>query len=340
MVSGTVLVVGENSVWQKSCSLPRLERGEVNRVREVKTFASGKGVNVARALTSLGGDAFVLGYAGSRLGGLFTADLRREGLRGDWTRIREETRMCTTYAEEDGFSTEIIEPTPRVSSAESARFLKSFMRRIDKAAFLIISGTTVEGEPEDRYSLFVSEAHKRSVPVLLDSVCAAADQALSQSPEILKINIKELAKLSGHGVDALADRVDAYRALMGEYGIRWIIATDGANGMEGFDGARLLRAAAPRIKAVKTIGGGDSAAAGIAASMLEQAGGDPGADSPGARGSEDDAPLIDTSGLERALRAATAAGTASCLTGVGGLLLRSDFLSILNTVSLQEVPLS
>jgi tagatose 6-phosphate kinase len=317
-----ILVVGQNSVWQKLCLLPRLERGEVNRVREVREYASGKGVNAARALSSMGAAALVLGYAGGRHGRSFANAAYREGIRGDWTAIKAETRICTTYAEEDGLSTEVIEPTPRVSAAEKAAFLRAFRRRVDRAAFLIISGTTTDGESEDCYSTFICEAHRRGVPVLLDSACAAAERALSEGPEILKVNLRELAQLTGGQLTGLPGRIEAYRKLMAGHGIRWIVMTDGAQGMEGFDGERLLRATPPRVRPVKTIGSGDAAAAGMALSMLERIGGD--AHDP-------------RTGLEQALVMATAMGTASCLNAIGGRVENGDFLSLKNNVSVREI---
>jgi tagatose 6-phosphate kinase len=319
-----ILIVGQNSVWQKLCSLPRLERGEVNRVREVRAYAAGKGVNAARAAVSMGAETLVLGYAGGRCGRFFMDDLSREGIRGDWTRIGAETRICTTYAEEDGLSTELIEPTPRVSDGERARFLRTFMRRVNGAAFLIISGTTVEGESEDCYAAYIAEAHRLSVPVLLDSACAAARKALSESPEILKVNIRELALLLRGPVNGPVDRRAAYAELARTHGIRWIIATDGAEGMEGFDGSRILRAVPPRVRPVKTIGGGDAAAAGIALSMLEQAG--------------DERRPPTGAALEQALIVATAMGTASCLAAVGGSIEKAAFQSIRNSVTVRELP--
>ena len=319
-----ILIVGQNSVWQKLCILPRLERGEVNRVRDARVYAAGKGVNAARAAVAMGAEAMVLGYAGGVCGQLFMDDLSREGIRGDWTRIEAETRICTTFAEEDGLSTEVIEPAPRVSDGERAGFLRTFMRRVYGAAFLIISGTTVEGESEDCYAAYIAEAHTRSIPVLLDSACAAARRALSESPEILKVNVKELALLLGSPVDGHGDRREAYTELARTYGIRWIIATDGAQGMEGFDGSRILRAVPPRIRPVKTIGGGDAAAAGIALSMLEQA------------GAERRPPA--GASLEQALIMAAAMGTASCLQTVGGGIDKAEYLSIRNGVTVREVP--
>ncbi len=321
-----ILVVGQNSVWQKLCLLSRLERGEVNRVSRVREYASGKGVNVARAVSCLTGEALVLGYAGGARGKLFAEDCGREGIRGDWTRIGEETRLCTTLAEEDGLSTEVIEPTPRVSAGERGRFLRTFLRRMDGARMLIISGTTVEGESEDCYAVYVREARRRSIPVILDSACTAAQGALSERPDILKINVRELALLSGRKPEGADGRRRMCAEIAEKHGIRWIAVTDGPRGMEGWDGRAYFHASPPPVKPVKTIGGGDAAAAGMAVSVLEQA--------------ESAAGLPAGTAFREALTTATAAGTASCLSAVGGRIERSDYNAVKKGVTVQELPSS
>ena len=93
------------------------------------------------------------------------------------------------------------------------------------------------------------------------------------------------------------------------------MATDGAEGIEGFDGERLFRAVPPKIRPVKTIGGGDAAAAGIVLSVLE-------------RGWD----------LKSALASAAAMGTASCLNAVGGQVSPADVESLRRSVTVREIP--
>ena len=309
-----ILIVGQNAAWQKACVLPRLRLGEVNRVERVNAFPSSKGINVGRALGCMGVPSLVLCYAGGATGELFLRALREEGLSAEPTPIAGETRICLTYAEPDGHSTEVIEPSPRIDAAESAAFRDRFLRDIGGAGILALMGTLAAGEDEDRYREFTAEARKRGVAVIMDSAGKPARRALEAGPEILKINRTELGELTGRGVDTAEKRVEAYRGLRESYGIRWIFISHGSHGIEGFDGNRLLQASPPRIQVVNAIGSGDAACAGILWRLSGAMGG-PASPSP-----FDSAQLF-----EEALRTAVAMGTANCLNEVNGRVLPGDF---------------
>jgi 1-phosphofructokinase len=323
-----ILIVGQNTAWQKVCFLPRLARGEVNRVREVHAFPSSKGPNVARALAGVGLQGLALGYVGGATGKLFSEGLRQEGLATHFTPIQGETRICTTYAEHDGPSTEVIEPSPEISSGERELFRSIFQQHIGEAQLLFICGTAVHGESEDCYAVMTAEAHKRGIPVLLDSSSFEARRALAQSPEILKVNMKELAEVAEGGVEELGDRVEAYRRLASAHGIRWFFTTHGPEGMEAFDGKTLLQAAPPRIVVVNTIGSGDAASAGIGWVILEWT----------SKGSGEEI-FSSRSCLEQALVTATAMGTANCLNVINGRVEMADFKLMREKVAVREVPL-
>lgn len=327
-----ILVVGQNAAWQKACVLPCLRLGAVNRVERVAAFPSSKGVNVARALGCAGVRALVLCYAGGDTGRLFLRGLREEGLQADATPIAAETRICTTYAEPDGHSTEVIEPSPRIEAAESAAFRDRFLRHIGDASILALMGTLVAGEDGDRYREFTAEARRRGVAVIMDSAGAPARRALAEGPEILKINRTELGELTGRSVDTGERRLEAYRALREKHGIRWIFISHGSRGIEGFDGNRLLRASPPPIRVVNAIGSGDAACAGIlwrlsdAMEVVRPARGEPGAASP-----------FESAALfEEALRTAVAMGTANCLNEVNGRVAMEDYLRIREGVAVTE----
>ena len=201
-----ILVVGHNLAWQKVGHLPALRRGEVNRLRSLREFASGKSVNVVRALRALGGTGEAIGYAGGQAGRKLEHDVRSEGLPCRLVSIVEETRTCTTVAEPDGTCTELIEPSPHVGAEEREAMHRTVMERLKAARLLLISGTTPDGETEDCYREYVRAAHERGLPVMLDSSGLPARKALVEHPEIIKINVHELAELSGAPTDSAEKR--------------------------------------------------------------------------------------------------------------------------------------
>ena len=321
-----ILVIGQNTAWQKCCAIPSFAHGEVNRFSRVLAFPSSKGPNVGRALKSVGAEVLVLGYAGGATGRMFAEGMRAEGIPGLWTTIRDETRACTTIAEASGVCTECIEPAPVVQADEREAFRRAFLDRIGRASVLVIAGTAVGGEAEDCYRWFAAEAHGRGAVVLMDSNCREARRALEAGPDVLKINMRELAEFAGHPVEDPADRARAYRALHAEHGIRWILVSRGPDGIEGSDGVRLLHASPPPIAVVNAIGSGDAATAGAAWIVHERLKTARPADS-----------LGDPACFAEALRTAAAMGTANCLNPINGMVRRADYERVRAEVLVREV---
>ncbi|MFP3958664.1 MAG: 1-phosphofructokinase family hexose kinase [Spirochaetaceae bacterium] len=306
-----VLVIGQNSTWQKTYFLEHLNVSNVNRVSEAYESAAGKGGNVSRVLAGYGVDHRLIAYIGGGNGEKFAADCRGDGGKPVFIDIAEETRTCVTLIEEDHTVTELIEPSPRVTQSERGAFREAFARHIDDAGFLAIGGTAIRGEADDCYLQFVKEAHRRGIPVLLDSYRRHGSTALAAGPEILKINQDELAELSGLPVDAAEQRKAAYETIRRTFGIHWVIITRGARGAEGFNGTSTISALASGVTPVNPIGSGDAVAAGIL-SVLSREG----------------RPFESLAGeaevLERALVEGVAAGSANCLNWKPGRIDTED----------------
>ncbi len=178
-------------------------------------------------------------------------------------------------------------------------------------------GTAVADESEDCYRLLVRSAHEKNLPVILDASTSQAREALEESPEVLKINVMELAQLAGTSTRTLDERVAAYRSMASEFGIRWFFVTRGSRGMEAYGGGTLLQSAPPPVRVVNPIGSGDAATAGVA-SLLHEA---------FAAGTGDRA-FASEELLREALLTATAMGTANCLNWKNGKVARDDYLAL------------
>ncbi len=301
-----VLVIGQNSTWQKTCLLPQLKSGEVNRIDRVIFGAAGKGANAARGLKLLGKKPHLLGYTGGINGDRFINACKSEGLEGSFIPLEDETRICTTIIESCGRTTELIEPSPVVSNRARAAFRQKVQKKIPAAAFLAITGTALPAEPDDCYKDYLIQAKSHNVPVLLDSYRRHGARALEAAPEILKVNRQEVEELAGKklstGVSKGVSRFKVYKEMIEKFGIRWIIITKGAEGAEGCDGSKLVRVSLPAVKAVNPIGSGDAFSAGTIASVLDEI-------SEGAVIRN----FPEAFSLERAVKWGAAMGTANCL---------------------------
>jgi len=325
-----VLVIGQNSTWQKTYLLPQLKSGEVNRIDRVIFGAAGKGANVARGLKLLAKESHLLGYTGGINGDRFINACKTEGLECSFIPLEEETRICTTIIESSGRTTELIEPSPVVSDQARAAFKQKVQEKIPAAAFLAISGTALPAEPDECYKNYLIQAKSHNVPVLLDSYQRHGALALEAAPEILKINQQEVEELAGKKLLDAASRFKVYKAMIEKFGIRWIIITKGAEGAEGCDGSKLVLVSLPEVKVVNPIGSGDAFSAGIIASVLNEVGG-------GMSGDSMIRNFPEAFSLGRALKWGAAMGTANCLNINPGFVEFTVLEKILTRVVVENV---
>ena len=306
-----ILVVGHNPDWKKIYRISKMEVGRVNRLEAAEFFPAGKGANTARVLQGLGEAVLLLSYFGGSNGERFRRAIAAEGIPHRYVQTRGETRTCTTILEAKQLTTELIEPAAPLEPAEAERFDRLVGRSLAKARLLIIAGTSLPGSPEDCYRGYIERAKKRGIPTILDSYRSHGRAALDASPEVLKINLFELESLTGQSLAEAGKRKAAIARVRDTYGLRWIIVTRGAEGVEGFDGRETLHAVAPKIQVRNPIGSGDAVTAGVACALL--------------RGQS----------LAEALRLGTALGTANCLNLYPGRIEPSEYREILDRVELQ-----
>src|SRR5258705_5410760 len=90
-----IITVTLNAAIDKSLSVPSFRLGRRHRSVEQTTMAGGKGVNVARALKTLGQPVIATGVAGGPTGTRIIEQLTSEAILNDFVRIREESRTST-----------------------------------------------------------------------------------------------------------------------------------------------------------------------------------------------------------------------------------------------------
>ncbi|TVQ21947.1 MAG: hypothetical protein EA383_16280 [Spirochaetaceae bacterium] len=271
-MSVAVLVVGENSVLQKTCVIGELNRGEVNRIENQTVSASGKGLNVAAVLSALDVTAVLYGYAGGENGRRFTAECKETGIDARISVIAAETRQCMTLIERDGTTTEIVEPSPGITQAESRAFRSVVLSAIPEVSVVCISGTAVGNESEDAYESMVIECRKHAIPVILDAHKAHGLRALSAGPDILKVNAQELSdihrSITGSGPSAASEsrqeRHDMAAHIIETYGVETVIVTRGRHGAEAYSSHGWASAASSITRVQNPIGCGDAFTAAVA----------------------------------------------------------------------------
>ncbi len=266
MPNGHLIAFGANPAWQKTLFFDHFRPGQVNRARDIRAFASGKGINFCRAARCDGRfPARLLQFAGGENGAHIERDLAAEALTHRTVRTRNPTRCCITcLCKESGSMTELIEPSYPTTLAEMRQILDALDAELPGARFAALCGTLPTGTPPSLYVEVAKRVHAAGIPLLVDCFRDIEPVLELGGDMYLKINVEELLLLTG-----ATSTPQALRALFGHYKLAAVAITDGpGQAYLAFEG-RLFRYMIPRLKEViNPLGSGDTASAILAAGIL------------------------------------------------------------------------
>jgi len=175
-----ILVAGLSPAWQQIMRFEALRLGEVNRAAEVIWCASGKAINVAWALHTLGANLELVSTAGGLTGDALRRDVAGQGISAHWIRTAAATRVCTTVLDAAGTGiTELVENAPVVTAAELEAFRNAYLTRVTKAQLVVLTGSLPGGAPT---SLYRELLERTPCPAILDFRGKELREAISLSP--------------------------------------------------------------------------------------------------------------------------------------------------------------
>jgi tagatose 6-phosphate kinase len=264
-----ILCLGTTPTLQRTMAFGRLRIDDVNRALSVSQYASGKSINAARVLHSLGKETLATGFLGGDTGKFIRADLDRAGVAHDFLEVTPPTRLCITVIDEEaGTATELVEEAAAVEHKSYVKLLHEFDANLWRAKAVILSGSLPPEAPPDFYADCVGKCAEEKIPVVLDARGEPLKAALPFKPLIVKPNRDELAATVGARIDS-DEALKAAMQKMVELGTQWIAITLGKEGCLLSNGQDFWRIHAPIVKAVSAIGSGDSFAAGLAAGIAQ-----------------------------------------------------------------------
>lgn len=249
-----ILIAGANPAWQKTLMFSKFIQGEVNRARTMREFASGKGVNTARAIATWHqAQATVLHFAGGENGARLIARLQADDIDNIVIQSAANTRCCTTCLAEDGEMTEIIEPAASPSDKEIDCYIKTLSGLVPEYDGFIVCGTAPGNASAELYSR-IAEIGFSGKPLLVDAPEFSMPLLKSGQVKALKINMAEAMRITGG-----KNKTETLNAIA-DIGVGIVGITDGPNPAWLFAGGRKWRYNLPSLeKLVSPLGSGDTA---------------------------------------------------------------------------------
>lgn len=231
-----------------------LELGRAYRPDSVLTVATGRGLNVARALNDLGQEVTAVVAAGGRRGREIEERLLDEGLPHRVVGVRRESRAgVTLYGR--GSRTTVYGPRPALSDHDVEAVLAT-IRGMAPARCIVLGGGTTRPDLYRRICAM-------GVPVVLDC-CGPSMQDCIRVGTVLVACPDRYECLEVFGCE------DPLRGLrqLGRRGARWAVVLEDHPGEASYrTGGRTFRVRAPEVTPLQHGGADDALLAGLIAAM-------------------------------------------------------------------------
>lgn len=308
-----IVCLGTTPTMQRTMLFDRVTVDAVNRATEVREYPSGKSVNVAKVLHTLGHKPLATGFLGGARGELLRQHLERAGVPTGFITVPTPTRLCTTIIDRaSGQVTELVEEAAPIDPGKWQELARKLEEVLPNARAWVFSGSLAPGAPPDFYTNWLGRFRGRNPHVVVDARGEPLLQALRQPGVVAKCNREEFERTLGAAFADEAALRSAMHDAVPQGGT--LVITLGNEGAIAYEAGRFWRVRVPPVRVTSAVGSGDAFAAGLAAGRVRRA------DDP-----------------RSALALAAACGAANAMTTDSGWVRPSDLGEILPKVVVQEV---
>lgn len=257
-----ILTITLNPALDMSTSVDNVRLDEKLRCDAPALDPGGGGINVARAIRQIGGqaEAFVAlaGFRGQQLSAL----LEQEQVRLRVFQMEGETRLSFAVTDRSNDSQlRFVMPGPLWTPAWITRLREQLVEAAQPGMHLVLSGSQPSGFPPSFPTDLVQLARKKGALVVLDTSGPALfslQEEQAAAPDILRLDAKESEALAGRLLPSIREAAQFATALVTQGTAKCVVLARGAHGSVLATEGQALHAATPMVQVQSKIGAGDS----------------------------------------------------------------------------------
>ena len=306
-----ITAVCMNPAFDKTAATERFIPGGLNRLADLRCDAGGKGVNVARTISRLGGTADCVGCLGAGDEAAFLALLAEEKILFHGVsvpgRIRTNLKVLDAST---GCITELNEPGFVLTPKQQQDFLVLLREKTENSAYVIFSGSLPKGCSAAFYRECMRDLQGKKC--VLDVDGEALTLGMKESPFLVKPNLPELEAIVQKKLGSVSEVREAACMLITR-GAENVVVSLGKDGALFANGTQALFAPPLSVKVQSTVGAGDAMTGAMVMAIAQ-----------GER-------------IIEAFRYGVAAGSAAVMTAGTQPLSREDFEWLLPQVRLEKL---
>jgi len=232
------------------CSPPAFEPG-------------GGGVNVARAITKLGGESTALFLGGGYTGKFFESLLNAEGQSFLAVPIAGHIREnLTVFDNEMHRQYRFVMPGPSVEKYEWEHFIE-VVSRVKDLSYIVASGSLPPGVPPSIFASFSAIAGSKGARFIADTSGEALKEAIRSGAFLVKPSLNELSIFAGKQLLTDHEIISVAREITAGKKCNIVVVSMGEAGAMLVTKDMVTKITAPPVMHKSTVGAGDSMVGGI-----------------------------------------------------------------------------
>jgi len=220
-----------NTAVDLTLDVAAFTENSVVEASSVTTLPSGKGINVARVLRSLGDRVTAIGLVGQFSRGLFST-VREPGLRTAFVLVSGFTRHNLTIVQTRNGATTHIRSAGFRAERRAMLAVENLLRsRLRKGDFAVFSGSLPPGAPATSYRRLAAICRRIGSRVAIDASGSPLLASLAAKPSIVKLNRAEFISTFRLRNDLMDAEIPGIMAKLLKGGMSLLAVTFGSGGV-------------------------------------------------------------------------------------------------------------
>lgn len=259
-----IITLTLNPAIDRTISIESLSKTDVNRVLDVRKDAAGKGINVARVVSSLGLKSLACGIVAGSNGAWIKKELDDLKINYLFHEVSGETREnIKVHVKETSDVIELNETGPKCSPKDLDSILKILKEVVKKDDILVLSGSAPKGLPVNVYQIIMDHLKDLEPIVILDTSNELLVEGMKSKPDIIKPNRHELEKYFNRNYQTTNEMIVDAKTLI-QKGIKEVIISLGSKGSIFVSEKEVYHIKGIHVDAKSIIGAGDAFVGGLA----------------------------------------------------------------------------
>lgn len=241
---------------------------------KIRTFGErydpgGGGINVARVVCELGGQALALFASGGVTGRFVEEMLTTAKVPWQSVPIGNACRISVTVRDlSNGLEYRFVPQGPELTDSDCANLLEA-LRRIE-ADWIVASGSLAPGMPADFYGKVAGVVSARGAKFALDTSGPALTESLGHGISLLKPSLSEFESIVGRDVRDRPSQMTEAKHLVQTGAAEMVALSLGADGAILATRDRVIHSPAFAVSEKTGVGAGDSFLAGLVFGLAER----------------------------------------------------------------------